>query len=191
MRDLLEVAEAFYADGTLILDMRPQNIYFEPESGNMTVIDIGGVTQERPGSGGRQPVDLHDFYLELFKWYIPVDEPPRDVEGYRHPIGMETIPMFHQNLDAMIRQQSEATDEPCKFVALEILHRVKARAYLDIQEFKSDFEAHLFLLDEKYQRLSEREPVRQAWTDALQLLTADFWRKFHFDHRCLSGLSSW
>ena len=106
VRDLLEVAEVFNAAGALILDMRPQNVYFEPESGNIAVIDIGGVTQELPGSGGRQPVDLHDFYLELFKWYVPIADPPADIEGYQHPIGMETVPMFNQNLDSMIRQHS-------------------------------------------------------------------------------------
>ena len=187
VRDLLEVAEAFHAVGTVILDMRPQNIYFEPEGGNITVIDIGGVTQERPGSGGRQPLDLHDFYLELFKWYVPIDDPPADSKGYRHPIGMETIPMFHQNLDSMIRRHEAAVDEAWHSAALDILHKVKNRAYPSIQAFKSDFEPYLSLLDEKYEQLSERKAVTQAWTNALQLLKADHWRKFRFNPRSLAG----
>lgn len=183
-RDILEVAEAFNAAGALILDLRPQNIYFDPASANITVIDIGGVTEERAAAGGKPPVDLHDFYLELFKWYIPHSAPPTDADEYRQPIGMETVPMFNQNLDAMIRRRSDADDNPDdnphNAAALDILHKVKARAYPDIQEFRRDFDAYLSLLEAHYAALSRREPVRQAWTDALQLLTAAHWRKFRF-----------
>ena len=91
-RDILEVAQAFNDAGALILDLRPQNIYFDPASANITVIDIGGVTEERAPAGGKPPVDLHDFYLEIFKWYIPHSAPPTDADGYRKPIGMETVP---------------------------------------------------------------------------------------------------
>ena len=179
-RDIIEVAEAFHHAGALILDLRPQNIYFAPANAAITVIDIGGVTEPRPADGRRPPLDLHDFYLELFKWYIPHSAPPTDAEAYRQPVGMETVPMFRQNLDAMIRQHSETADEPCKIAALDILHKVKARAYPDIHAFKQDIEAYLSLLDEKYARLSQCESIAQAWTEALQLLTADYWRKFLF-----------
>lgn len=186
VRDIIKVAEVFHNAGALILDMRPQNIYFAPSDAKIIVIDIGGVTEPRPASGGKSPLDLHDFYLELFKWYIPHSAPPSTADGYRQPTGMETIPMFNQNLDTMIRQHSEAADEPCKFAALDILHKVKARAYSDIQAFKSDFEPYLSLLDEKCERLSRCEPVRQAWANALQLLTEDYWRKFQFHPRDLA-----
>ena len=181
-RDIIEVAEAFHHAGALILDLRPQNIYFAPSDAAITVIDIGGVTEPRPADRRRPPLDLHDFYLELFKWYIPHSDPPTDADGYRQPIGMETISIFNQNLDAMIRQrsESESVDEPCKSAALDILHKVKARAYHNIHAFKDDFEAYLSLLDEKYERLSQCEPTAQAWADALQLLTDDYWRKFLF-----------
>ena len=190
VRDILEVAEAFDCASALILDMRPQNIYFAPATASVTVIDIGGVTEPRPADGRKPPLDLHDFYLELFKWYIPHSAPPADADGYRQPMGMETIPMFSQNLNTMIRQHSEAADEPCKFATLDILHKVRARAYPGMQAFKSDFEPYLSLLEEKYERLSERESVKQAWTDALQLLTTDYWRKFRFDPDDLSGYRS-
>ena len=180
VRDIIEVAEAFHSDGSLLLDMRPQNIYFNPETASITVIDIGGVTEQRAASGGKPPIDLHDFYLELFKWYMPHSAPPTDADGYRQPTGMETIPMFNQNLDTMIRRHTEAADESCKSAALEILHKVKARAYHGIYTFKQDFEAYLSLLEEKYAQLSESETLTQAWTEALRLLTDDYWRKFRF-----------
>ena len=88
--------------------------------------------------------------------------------------------MFNQNLDAMIRQHEAAAKEEWRAATLDILHKVKARAYPDIQAFKRDFEPYLSLLGERYGHLSECEPVRRAWTGALQLLTDGYWRKFRF-----------
>ena len=191
VRDILEVAAAFDDAGALILDMRPQNIYFDPATAAITVIDIGGVTEATASGGNRTPLDLHDFYLELFKWYIPHSPPPTDADGYRSPIGMETIPMFDQNLDAMIRRHTEAADTPCNAAALDILHKVKARAYLDISAFRREFDALLTLLEAHYAALSQSEPVRQAWRDALHLLTTDYWRKFRFHPQDISSYRSW
>ena len=191
VRDILEVAAAFDDAGALILDMRPQNIYFDPASAAITVIDIGGVTEATTSSGSRTPLDLHDFYLEIFKWYIPHSPPPTDADGYRSPIGMETIPMFNQNLDAMIRRHTKAADTPHNAAALDILHKVKSRAYTNISAFRREFDALLTLLEAHYTALSQSEPVRQAWRDALHLLTADYWRKFQFHPQDLSVYRSW
>lgn len=180
VRDILEVAAAFDCAGALILDMRPQNIYFDPAYAAITVIDIGGITEATASGGRRTPLDLHDFYLELFKWYIPLSGPPTDVNEYCQPMGMETVPMFNQNLDSMIRRHEAATDEAWRSAALDILHKVKSRAYPDIQAFKSDFEACLLLLEERYESLSTSTPVRIAWQNALDMLVADYWRKFIF-----------
>ena len=88
--------------------------------------------------------------------------------------------MFNQNLDAMIRRLSDTSDNQHNAAALDILHKVKSRAYADIRAFRRDFDAYLSLLDAHYADLSRREPIRQAWADALHLLTADHWRKFRF-----------
>ena len=181
VREVLEVAEVINSAGALILDMRPQNIYFDPATAAITVIDIGGVTEERSASGRQPPLDLHDFYLELFKWYMPLSQPPAHADGYCQPMGMETIPMFNQNLDALIRRNSEVGDEPSRSVAVGVLNKVRARAYPDIQAFRQDFEAYLMLLEDEYALLSECDGRRQAWAEALHMLTGDYWRKFRFD----------
>jgi hypothetical protein len=188
VRDILEVATAFDDAGALILDMRPQNIYFDPATAAITVIDIGGVTEANATNDSRTPLDLHDFYLELFKWYIPHSAPP-DSSGYRQPIGMETIPMFSQNLDSMIRQHLEAHEGPWHSAAIEILRRIKVRGYPCINAFKDDFEPYVSLLEERYEILSQCEAVMQAWTDALHLLTAAYWRKFRFHPQDLAHYS--
>ena len=181
VRDILDVAVAFDNAGSLILDMRPQNIYLDPASAAITVIDIGGVTESSAPNRSRMPLDLHDFYLELFKWYIPHSAPPSEPGGYRQPIGMETVPMFNQNLDSMIRRHSEAPEEAWHSAAIDILRRIKARGYPCISTFRNDFEPYLLLLSERYECISTSGPHRQAWLDALSTLATKYWRKFLFD----------
>ncbi|MCY4578265.1 MAG: hypothetical protein OXD31_04385, partial [Chloroflexi bacterium] len=187
VRDLLDVAEICDRDGMLLLDMRPQNIYFDPLNARITVIDICGVTKARPAVGRKPPLDLHDFYLELFKWYMPHADPPSEPEGYRQPVGMETIPLFTQNLDGMIRRHTERSDEDCGAVELDILRKIRARDYPSIRAFRSDFEAYLSLLERRYEELSDSRAIRQAWQAALEELKDDYWRKFLFNFGCLSA----
>ena len=191
VRDLLEVAETFHRHGVLVLDLRPQNVYFDPATASITVIDIGGISEERPAEGGKPPLDLHDFYLELFKWHMPILAPPIDIDGYQDPIGMETIPMFNQNLDSMIRQHEFTENKARRTAALDILHNVRARAYSDIQPFKRDIEPYLSLLEERYERLLQCKPMRQGWQDGLSLLTTDYWRKFRFDPDSLASYDAY
>ena len=162
--------------------MRPQNIYFDPcfRIHHRYRHRRRYRGYERSGAS-RTPLDLHDLYLELFKWYIPHSAPPTDAGGYRQPIGMETVPMFNQNLDSMIRHHFEAQEEPWHSAAIAILRRIKARGYPCISAFKNDFEPYLLLLSERYECISTSEPHRQAWHNALSTLADEYWRKFLFD----------
>ena len=180
-RAVLEIAEAFHKAGALLLDMRPQNIYYDPADAAITLIDTGGIAEERAADRRRAALDLHDFYLELWKWFIPVGEPPADAARYAQPQGMESTPMFRQNLDAMIRQRQRAqADEHSQAAALKILHKISARAYLDINAFRADLDGYLTALADKYARLPPDGPEAQAWRDAMRLLTDAHWRKFRF-----------
>ncbi len=179
-RDVLEVTEAFHTIGMLILDLRPQNIYFAPANAKITVIDIGGVAQERPADRREPPLDLHDFYLELFKWYIPHSHPPTDSTEYYRSFDIGSVPSFDRNLDALIRRHTENPSEPCGASALDILQKIKARAYATIQTFKQDFEPYLRLLEDQYAALSDHTPTTQAWQVAKAQLTNPYWRKFQF-----------
>ena len=187
VRDLLDVAEVCDRDGMLLLDMRPQNIYFEPQNARISVIDICGVTKARPAVGRKPPLDLHDFYLELFKWYMPHADPPSEPEGYRQPVGMETIPMFTQNLDSMIRRYSERSEKHCGAAEGDILRKIRGRDYPSILAFRSDFEAYLHILEGRYEDLSASGVTRQAWLTALEGFRNDYWRKFLFNPENLSA----
>lgn len=187
VRAIIEIAQAFHDAGTLILDMRPQNIYFEPTDARITLIDIGGITEQRTAGRRHAALDLHDFYLEIMKWYVPMEPPPTDSTSYAKPHGMDSVPMFRQNLNTMIQQQKDAAAEPSQAAALHILHKISARTYPNIDVFKSDFEPYLLLLEDKYAALSEHQPIAHAWSEAMQLLTHSYWRKFRFNPQSLSA----
>ena len=190
-RAVLDIAEAFHNAGALLLDMRPQNIYYDPANAAITLIDAGGVTQERPADRRHPPLDLHDFYLELWKWFIPADEPPTDAARYAEPQGMESTPMFRQNLDAMIRHRQRAQpDGHSQDAALTILHKISERAYPDISAFRADLDGYLTALADKYARLPPDGPEARAWRDAMRLLTDPHWRKFRFHPDSLAAYDS-
>lgn len=189
-RGILEVAEAFHNTGALLLDMRPQNIYFEPADARITVIDIGGITQARAADGRNAPLDMHDFYLELVKWYLPPSDPPTTAAEYAAPYETDSAPMFKQNIDALIRRRMQQTPDESQAATLDILRRISARAYPNIDAFGRDLEAYLSILDRKYARLSQCKPVAQAWLSAKRMLTDAYWRKFRFDPQSLSAYES-
>lgn len=188
---VLDIADAFHKAGALLLDMRPQNIYYDPADAAITLIDAGGVAQERPADRRHAALDLHDFYLELWKWFIPAGEPPVDAARYAEPQGMESTPMFRQNLDAMIRHRQRAqADDHSQAAALTILHKISARAYPDITAFRADLNAYLTALANKYARLPPDGPAARAWRDAMRMLSDPHWRKFRFHPDSLAAYGS-
>ena len=189
-RGVLEVVDAFHNAGALLLDMRPQNIYFEPSAARITAIDIGGIAQERPADSRNAPLDLHDFYLELVKWYLPPSDPPTAAAEYAAPYETESAPMFKQNIDALIRRRMQQPPDESQAAALDILRRISARAYPNIDAFRRDLEACLSILDSKYARLSQCQPVAQAWISAKRMLTDTYWHKFRFDPQSLAAYDS-
>lgn len=68
---LLEVEEQFFNAGYILLDLRPQNIFYQPGTGRISVIDCGALIERdrEADSGRRTPQDIHDFYLEMLKFY--------------------------------------------------------------------------------------------------------------------------
>ncbi len=181
VRDILEAAEVFHKAGLLLLDVRPQNVFFDPQRAAITIIDAGNVTVERAATRRRAALDMHDFYLELFKWYVTPDEPPSDAAAYATPHGMESVPRFEQDLDDVIRGYSAATWEPLRARGLEVARKVRERGYGSITEFRRDFEALLDLTERRYQSLSESPSLTGAWQDARGRLNDPYWRKFLFD----------
>ena len=185
-QQLMDVEEAFQDAGHLLLDMRPQNVFFDPAGGSIKVIDIGTVpthgrvTQGR-ASLGAGPRDINDFLLELFKWYVPVDGPPADPAGYREPAGMRSVPDFGQQVDSLTGAHARAPAGSARDMALAILGRLRERAYGSVREFRRDFDPYLAQVEERNRNLPDRPARLGAWRQAMGLLSDAYWRKFLFN----------
>ena len=181
LRDVLEVAEAFHKAGYLLLDLRPQNVFFDPKCATITVIDVGNMMVPRPETRRRAPLDLHDLYLELFKWYATLATPPEDAAAYESPYGMASVARFPQDLDRMVEEYSIGLEEPVRAVAIAILEKVRQRGYGGLDEFRRDLEEYILLSEERYSRLSESPLLGAAWRTAMDKLKEPYWTKYLFD----------
>ena len=182
LTQLLAVQETFLRSGYVLLDLGPQNIYYQPGTGRITVIDCGALLtpdQDRTPIG-RGPQDSHDFYLEVVKFYTTPADPPREVAGYRDPYGMRPAVSFAAEMDQQARNFGAAAD-PARNAALYLIAKVRDRAYRDLDEFRQDLTAYLEEVRIRYQNLPATAEPRRAWHDALNLLRADHWRRYLFD----------
>ena len=185
-RQLLDVQQRFFEAGYLLLDLRPQNIFYQPATQQITIIDCGALEpletpnqeRQRPGSA---PHDLHDFCLEILKFYATPEEPPAEAAGYKDPHGLRPVVRFDQELEELEQYSRTGADDRCQAAAIEVIGKVKDRAYSNLQGFRSDLNAYLEAVVERNRALSNRDQTEQAWFEALDWLRADYWKRFLFD----------
>ena len=187
-RQLLDVQESFLEFGYILFDLGPQNIFFQPGSGQITVIDCGALVDKNSetDSRGRPPKDIHDFYLEILKFYTTSSPPPTEADGYRDGYGLRPVVNFQEELDEMARIYDSAgaldsADGPCSDSALHLINNVRQRAYTDLNGFRQDLMEHLDAVAERNSDLAEIGQSRQAWKEALGWFQDDYWRRFLFD----------
>ena len=194
-QQLLDAEERFFQAGYVLLDLGPQNIFFQPANGRIAIIDAGalltGDNDRTPG--GRAPQDIHDFYLEVLKFYTTLQEPPPEVAGYRDPYGLRPVVNFEQELEEMARNLpgGDGADlTAARDAGRQVIDRVRRRAYTDFADFRQDLTDYLEAIRERNRNLPDLAQARQAWAEALQLLREEHWRKYIFDPETdLTGLA--
>ena len=185
-QQLMDVQEAFHQAGHVLLDMRPQNIYFDPHEGKITVIDVGAVPTSGPAAQGKasmgsQPKDIHDSFAEIFKFYATPDPPPTDVSGYREPAGMRSIPQFDQQLQIMVQSFSALKDAGLREASVTTLEKIQKRAYVSFEEFHKDFNQYLTALEERNKALPDLQGLVDVWGQAMEMLSDSYWMQFLFE----------
>ena len=185
-RQLLDLEESFLALGHLTLDMRPQNIYFDPAEARITVIDIGATPTQGPASQGRLsmgsgPKDFHDFFLEVFRFYATPDPPPASASGYGEPAGMRSVPDFDTQIGDLVRSYATSKDGDLKEAAIAALQKIQSRSYSSFGEFRADFTQYLELVDERNSNLPNLPDLITLWAEALGMFSTDYWKKYMFD----------
>jgi hypothetical protein len=179
---LVEMQEQLFQSGYVLLDLNPQNVFYQPASNTISIIDSGDLIPP-DGEGdrrNRRQRDIHDFYLEVLKFYTTPQGPPMDVSGYRDPHGMRPVISLEEELDQMAIRFGN-TPDPARNAVLYIIAKVRDRAYTDFADFQKDLTAYLEEVRIRNRNLTELAQARQAWAEALQLLKADHWRRYLFD----------
>ena len=180
---LLDLEESFIQVDYLLLDLRPQNVFYQPAAGRITVIDCGDLRSlnDKSSSGRRPPPDIHDFYLEMLKFYTTPQEPPADVQGYREPYGLRPVIRFEQELDEMARRFADAGPSG-REMALPIITKVRERSYTSFDSFRRDLTDYLTSVSKHDLGLTNVDQLKQAWVEALSWLGEEYWRRYLFDY---------
>lgn len=182
-RQLLELEDAFCSAGYMLLDLRPHNIFYQPASGQITVIDCGDLTDLNAGPSRRgQPArDIHNFYLEMLKYYTTPQPPPSQARGYRTPYGLRPVIHFERELAQMAHQFKSHSTPQVQDAILPLLDQVSRRAYTSFNAFQGDLLTYLSAASEAHRTLPSFDTARAAWRQALEWLHGDYWRGFLFD----------
>ena len=178
---LLDLEQAYLDAGYILLDMRPQNVFFQPGPGIVQVIDTGALAGvDDPAPRGRPPLDVNDACLELLKFYTTPEVPPLDAAGYRDARGVRPIVNIDQELGEM-RRGLIGTGDDVSAAADAILEKIGARAYADYRQFRTDLAAYLEAIACRNNSLPDIADARTAWQEALDWLRGDYWTRFKFD----------
>lgn len=185
-QQLLDIQERFLEIGHILFDLGPQNVFFQPGCGKITVIDCGALVDQNsePDPRGRPTKDLHDFYLEILKFYTTSSLPPNEADGYRDGHGLRPVVNFQEELDEMVRSYESAGEQvngACRDSALCLIANLRQKAYSGLDGFRQDLMDHLDAVKERNSNLPEIEQARSAWSEALGWFQEDYWRRFLFD----------
>lgn len=181
-QQLLDLEAAFFQAGYILLDLRPHNVFYQPASGRITVIDCGALAEAHGVASrrGQRPPDIHDFYLEMLKFYTTPQPPPVQASGYREPYGVRPVVNFERELDQMAQQFQAVSHPMLHEAARTIIERVRQRAYTAFEDFRQDLTAYLEAVHSAHQTLPNLAQARHAWAEALEWLRADYWQRYLF-----------
>jgi hypothetical protein len=182
-RQLLDLEEAFFRAGYILLDLRPQNIFYQPAAGRIAAIDCGALVGKEGESErrGRPRRDIHDFYLEMVKFYTTAQQPPAQASGYSAPSGLRPVISFEHELDRLAQNFKAVQTPLVTEAALTIIDQLRRRAYSAFDDFRRDLMAYLDVVRSSHQALPNLWEAQQAWVEALNGLRAEYWRRYVFD----------
>ena len=179
---LLDMQEQVFKAGYVLLDLNPQNVFYQPATKTISVIDSGDLLtpdgQEQ--SRSRRHREIHDFYLELLKFYAAPLLPPSSADGYRDAYGMRPIISLEEELDELAIKFGDFSD-PARNAVLYLIAKVRDRGYPEFAEFRRDLTAYFEEVRIRNRSLPDPAEAQSAWSQALQLLREDHWRRYIFD----------
>ena len=178
---LLALEQAYLDAGYILLDLRPQNVFFQPAAAQIQVIDSGALASiADPPPRGRPPLDVNDACLELLKFYVTAEAPPTDAASYREARGLRPVVSVEQELAEMRRGLAGAGDATAA-AGNAILDKIARRDYTDYRQFGADLNQWLRIIAARNQAAPDFPAALAAWREALEWLRGDYWTRFNFD----------
>ena len=192
---LLAAQEVFAAAGYALLDLGPHNVFYSPGmTRQITLVDAGALV----GHGverayGNAPQDVHDFYLEMLKFYITPELPPTEPAGYYDPYNQRPVISLEQECDALTAAFTAAGGELADAV-VGCIARVRRRDYGSVAQFGPDLQECLHLITIRNRALpgvadilpeqpeGEMPGLLLAWSNAAERLAETHWQeRYLFD----------
>ena len=189
---LVAAQQAYEAAGFALLDLGPHNVFYTPGSGRISLVDASALVGHgvESAQSNRGPQDVHDFYLEMLKFYVASDAPPSDSAGYFDPYNQRPVISIEQECDDLSRAFAGAGDD-LRSAINECLGKIRSRGYGSVSEFGRDLQGCLAQITIRNEGMVGRDEAVPAWNSALQRLTETHWTRYLFDADSeLSGLSA-
>ena len=136
----LSVIERALELGWLAGDLGPRNVFYDPESGKATVIDLGNLRRPMAATARRAAYDLNDVLFEFFQFYATPDAPPESAGAFAEVSERRLSGSLERMAEGLARAYEGAVQGDA---AREILDRVGRRGYAGVGEFRGDFEGYL------------------------------------------------
>ena len=179
---LLAAQEVFAAAGYALLDLGPHNVFYSPGAGRIALIDAGALVghgaDRLPGNRGYQ--DVHDFYVEMLKFYLTPELPPQDAAGYYDPYNQRPVISLEQECDDLALAFAAAGTDLAD-AAIACIARVRRREYAAVADFGRDLRQCLELVTIRNGNHPDREAALVAWQQALARLREPHWARYLFD----------
>ena len=179
---LLEAQEIYANAGYALLDLGPHNVFYSPGTGRIALVDASALVGHGVdrSQGNRGPQDVHDFYVEMVKFYLAPDLPPTQASGYFDPYNQRPVISIEDECDSLLSAFASA-DDALRDATNACLGKIRQRAYASVSDFGSDLRECLRLITIRNDRMADRDAAQEAWRAALNRLSEDHWTRYRFD----------
>ena len=161
----LGVIERAFGMGWLAGDLGPRNVFYAPDSGEATVIDLGNLRRPMAATARRSGFDLNDVLFEFFMHYATPDDAPESAGAF--------AAVSERRLSGSLERMAEGLGRAYgrSDAAREILERIGRRGYSDVGGFRGDFVGYLSGVPRSDDGV---------WDEAAEGLRGGYWGKFVF-----------
>ena len=179
---LLQAQEVYANAGYALLDLGPHNVFYSPGAGRISLIDASALVGHgvERSQGNRGPQDVHDFYVEMIKFYLAPELPPTDAAGYYDPYNQRPVISVENECDDLARAFASAGDG-LREATTGCIAKVRQRAYTSVADFGEDLQECLRLVTFRNDQMPGRPAALEVWRAALDRLSENHWQRYQFD----------